>query len=78
MLKIFMYRRDEHLEHLDHFRTVAVLLSLPVEWMRECDVCGEPRRFVAEAQRLNGLLGECLGCGTRSVAFFTRAISEAV
>jgi hypothetical protein len=57
-------------------RGIAVL-DHPVEWMRFCTICAEPRRFVAEAQLLNGYYGECLGCGTKSVAPFTRAISEA-
>jgi hypothetical protein len=60
----------------DVLREIAAL-DHPIEWMRDCEVCGEPRRFVAEVQLLNGYYGECLGCGTKSVVPFTRVTSEA-
>jgi hypothetical protein len=54
----------------------AAVLAVPVEWMRWCDRCQDERRFVAELECDTGLFGECLGCGAKSIAPFTRENSE--
>jgi hypothetical protein len=51
-------------------------LDLPVEWMRFCGHCAVEQRFIADRVCINGLIGECTGCGDERIAPFSRVNSE--
>jgi len=51
-------------------------LATAVEFTRYCEVCDAEKTFCAAEECSLGLFGECLGCGEKGIAPFTRTVSE--